>query len=38
MLPKAAEENLIDYIDIFCEKGYFDVDDTKRLLKAANKF
>ena len=38
ILPKAVEENLIDYIDIFCEKGYFDVDDTKRLLKAANKF
>tara|TARA_B100001250_G_scaffold40975_1_gene32460 strand:+ start:46887 stop:48131 length:1245 start_codon:yes stop_codon:yes gene_type:complete len=38
MLPIVAEENLADYIDIFCEKGYFNVNDTKRLLEAANKF
>ena len=38
MLPLVAKENLADYIDIFCEKGYFNVDDTKRLLEAANKF
>ncbi len=38
MLPEVAKENLADYVDIFCEKGYFDIDDTKRLLNAANKF
>ena len=38
MLPIVAKEKLADYIDIFCEKGYFSVEDTKRLLKAANKF
>ncbi|MEC7645883.1 MAG: imidazolonepropionase [Bacteroidota bacterium] len=38
MLPEVAKENLADYVDIFCEKGYFTVDDTKRLLNAANKF
>ena len=38
MLPKVAKENLADYVDIFCEKGYFSVDDTKILLEAANKF
>ena len=37
MLPKVAEEKLADYVDIFCEEGYFSVDDTKRLLEAANK-
>ena len=37
MLPKIAEENLADYVDIFCEKGYFTVEDTVRLLKAAKK-
>ena len=37
MLPKVAEENLADYVDIFCEKGYFTVEDTVRLLKAAKK-
>ena len=38
MLPIIAEEKLADYVDIFCEKGYFSVNDTKRLLVAANKF
>ena len=38
MLPIVAKENLADYVDIFCEKGYFSVEDTKRLLKAANKY
>ena len=38
MLPEVAKENLADYVDIFCEKGYFDINDTKRLLNAANKF
>ncbi len=38
MLPKVAEENLADYVDIFCEKGYFTVKDTKRLLEAAKKY
>jgi imidazolonepropionase len=38
MLPKIVEEKLADYVDIFCEEGYFTVDDTKRLLEAANKF
>lgn len=38
MLPKAAEEQLADYVDIFCEKGYFSVEDMERLLKAGKKY
>ena len=38
MLPKVAKEGLADYVDIFCEEGYFTVADTERLLKAANEF
>mgnify|MGYP006075907661 FL=1 len=38
MLPQVAEEKLADYVDIFCEKGYFTVEDTTRLLEAASKF
>ncbi len=38
ILPKVAEQNLAEYIDIFCEKGYFSVEDTNRLLSAAEKF
>lgn len=38
ILPKVAEEKLAEYIDIFCEKGYFSVEDTHKLLSAAKKF
>lgn len=38
ILPKVAKEGLAEYIDIFCEKGYFSVEDTQKLLKAAANF
>ncbi|MAO71124.1 MAG: imidazolonepropionase [Flavobacteriales bacterium] len=38
MLPIVASENLADYIDIFCEIGYFTTEDTKRLLEAGKKY
>lgn len=38
MLPKIAEEGLADYIDIFCERGYFSVENTHKLLSAAKKY
>ena len=37
MLEKISEANLADYVDIFCEDGYFTVADTERLLEAAKK-
>lgn len=38
MLPLVAEEKLADYVDIFCEKGYFSVEDTHRILEAGEKY
>ncbi|MDX1544481.1 MAG: imidazolonepropionase [Christiangramia sp.] len=38
ILPKVGEQNLAEYIDIFCEKGYFTVEDTHKLLSAAKKY
>ena len=38
MLPRIVEESLAEYIDIFCEEGYFSVEDTKRLLAEAKKW
>ena len=38
ILPKVADQNLAEYIDIFCEKGYFSVEDTHQLLSAAKKY
>ena len=37
MMEKISSENLADYIDVFCEKGYFSVADTNRVLKAGKK-
>lgn len=33
MLPQIADENLADYIDVFCEQGFFSVDETSRILE-----
>ena len=38
LLPIVAEENLADYMDVFCEKGFFSVDETDQLLAAAAKY
>jgi imidazolonepropionase len=38
MLPQVAEENLADYVDVFCDKGFFTVEDTDRILEAAAKY
>jgi imidazolonepropionase len=37
MIPRVAEEGLAEYIDIFCEKGYFTVAHTHRVLEAGVK-
>ena len=34
VLPQIVAEGLADYIDIFCEKGFFSVEDTHRILEA----
>lgn len=38
MLPEIHRENLADFVDVFCEKGYFSVDDTEQILKAARPY
>ncbi|HTM65959.1 MAG TPA: imidazolonepropionase [Flavipsychrobacter sp.] len=38
MLPQIADEGLADYMDVFCEKGFFSVDETERLLEAGWKY
>ena len=34
MIPMVAAEELADYIDVFCDKGFFTVEDTDRMLNA----
>jgi len=38
MLPKIAEDGLADYIDVFCEKGYFTPKETDEILKAGKQY
>lgn len=38
MIPQVAAEELADYIDVFCDKGFFTVEDTERILMAGIKY
>ena len=38
MLPKIAEEKLADYIDVFCERNYFSVQEMEEILLAGAKY
>ena len=38
MLPLFVEKKLIDFIDVFCEEGYFNLEQTERILIAAKKY
>lgn len=37
MIPLVAAEDLADYIDVFCDKGFFTVEETDRILNAGMK-
>ena len=37
MLPRVATEKLAEFCDVFCERGYFDVEQSKRILMAARE-
>jgi imidazolonepropionase len=38
MLPRVAAENLADFVDVFCDKGFFTVEETDKILNAAAKY
>jgi imidazolonepropionase len=37
MLPRVAKEKLAEFCDVFCERGYFDVEQSRKILSAAKK-
>jgi imidazolonepropionase len=37
MLPMVAAEELADFVDVFCDKGFFTTEDTERILMSAMK-
>jgi imidazolonepropionase len=38
MIPKVGEEKLADFIDVFCDKGFFTVEETDQILEAGSKY
>lgn len=38
MLPEIARENLADYVDVFCDEGFFTVRQTARILETAAEY
>ena len=38
MIPQVAAEGLADFIDVFCDRGFFSVEDTDRILNAGMKY
>jgi len=37
MLPRVAKEKLAEFCDVFCERGYFDVEQSRKILSSAKK-
>ncbi|WP_289661510.1 imidazolonepropionase [Flavobacterium panacagri] len=38
MLPEISKNQLADYVDIFCESGYFSVEETEKIMEAGIAF
>lgn len=38
MIPAVAEEKLADYIDVFCEQGFFTMEETEMIVEAGKRF
>jgi imidazolonepropionase len=38
MLPRVASEQLAEFCDVFCERGYFEIEQSREILTAAKKY
>lgn len=38
MIPEVGKEHLADYVDVFCDEGFFTPEETARILEAASKW
>ncbi|HCD78323.1 MAG TPA: imidazolonepropionase, partial [Prevotella sp.] len=38
MIPEVGKERLADFVDVFCDEGFFTPDETARILEAADKW
>jgi imidazolonepropionase len=38
MIPQVAREELADFIDVFCDRGFYSVEETGRILESGIKY
>jgi len=38
MIPQIAAEELADFVDVFCDRGFFNIDETARILEAGLEY
>ena len=38
MMDRVASEGLADFVDVFCDKGFFTLEQTERIINAASKY
>ena len=38
MIPKVADQGIAIFNDVFCEKGYFGIDQTRKIIECGNSF
>lgn len=38
MIPAVAAENLADYVDVFCDRGFFTLDETERIIRCGARY
>ena len=38
MIPAVAEQGLAEFIDVFCDKGFFSVEETARMLEVGARY
>lgn len=38
MIPKVGEQKLADFVDVFCDRGFFTPEETARIMEAAAKY
>ncbi|PTT02376.1 imidazolonepropionase [Flavobacterium sp. HMWF030] len=38
MLPEIAQNKLADFVDVFCETGYFSIEETEKIMQAGIEF
>lgn len=38
MLPAVAAEGLAEFVDVFCDRGFFTTDETERIMEAAARY